>query len=212
MTDSRTVVLLIRHGHTEAVGTQLVGRLPGVSLSLIGRAEVERLRDALSGERIDALYSSPLERTMETAEALGIDRGLPVHRRECLIEVDFGEWTGKTFAELDGRADWQAFNTRRSAAVVPGGESAPAVQARIVSCLQELHARHPAETIAVVSHADVIRAALLHYAGRSLDDWQQLEILPASISAIRFDGTRGDILYTNQQRTATSATPRSISR
>lgn len=212
MTDSRTVVLLIRHGHTEAVGTQLVGRLPGVSLSAIGRAEVGRLRDALSGERIAALYSSPLERTIETAEAIGIDRGLPLRPRECLIEVDFGEWTGKSFAELGGRADWQAFNTRRSTAVVPGGESAPAVQARIVSCLQELHAQHPGETIAAVSHADVIRAALLHYAGRSLDDWQQLEVLPASISAIRLDGTRSDILYINQHRAAGSATPRSIFR
>lgn len=204
--DSRTIVLLIRHGRTDAVGTRLVSRLPGYSLNAIGRAEVERLRTALRTERIDAVYSSPLERTRETAAPLAADRALDVRRLDCLIEVDFGEWTGSTFPELDARDDWRHFNEHRSSADVPRGESAPAVQARIVGCLSELHARHPGETVAAVSHADVIRAALMHYAGRSLDEWHQLEIAPASVSAVRLDGTGGEILYMNHRSMPESLT------
>ena len=196
---SRTVVLLIRHGHTDAVGHCLVSRLPGVSLSAIGRAEVERLRAMLSHELISAVYASPLERAMETAERIAHDRGVRVRACDGLNEVDFGEWTGKTFSELSGRDDWRRFNEQRSSAPVPAGEAASTVQARIVRCLRQLHARHPGQTIAAVSHADVIRCALLHYGNRSLDTWQSIEVEPASVSAVSVGTTCGEVLYVNRR-------------
>ena len=113
-----TVVLLIRHGRTDAVRTRLVSRLPGVHLSDEGRAEVERLREALAGQHLDAVYASPLERTRETAAPLAADRAIDVRLCDGLIEVEFGEWTGRTFAELDRRSDWRRFSfitLRRSA-------------------------------------------------------------------------------------------------
>src|SRR4051812_31571638 len=71
-------VLLVRHAHVDAIGTRLVGRLPGIGLSATGAAEVEQLRARLVHEEISAIYSSPLERAMATARPLGLDHGLDV--------------------------------------------------------------------------------------------------------------------------------------
>lgn len=202
MTARRTVVLLIRHGHTDAVGARLVSRLPGVPLNAAGRADVERLRAALAREPLAAIYTSPLERTIETARAVAAEHRLLPQPCHGLIEVDFGDWTGRTFAELQERDDWRRFNTQRGDAIVPGGESAPAVQTRILACLRQLQQRHPGQTVAAVSHADVIRAALLYYSGISLDAWQQMEIDPASVSAIALGPSGDEVLYINQRPSA----------
>ena len=199
MTSARTVVLLIRHGETDAVGKQLVSRLPRVSLNNNGRAEVERLRALLSPEPITTVYASPLERTIETATAIAADHRAPLHVCDGLLEVDFGEWTGKTFSELNTREDWRRFNEERGSAAVPGGESAAAVQTRILACVQRLYQHHPDQTIAAVSHADVIRAALLHYTGTPLDDWQAIEIAPASVSAVAVGAGGCEVLYINRR-------------
>lgn len=189
-----TTILLIRHGHTDAIGRRLVGRLPGVGLTDQGRQQASVLAAQLRDEPIAAIYASPLERAVQTAAPLADALGMPVHVCEALVEVDFGGWTGLTFDELEGRDDWRRFNTERSRAPVPGGEAAAAVQARIVGALERLRARHPSATIAVVSHADVIRAALLHYRGWSLDLFHRIEIAPASISMVRFgDGVEVNI-------------------
>lgn len=192
-------MLLIRHGHTDAVGTRLVSRLPGVALNAAGRADAGRLGAALAREPLTAIYSSPLERAIETARPLAAEHRLLLQPCDGLIEVDFGEWTGQTFAELDGREDWRRFNAHRGSAVVPAGESASAVQARILACIGELQQRHPGETVAAVSHADVIRAALLYYCRISLDDWQQIQVDPASVSAVALGPTDTEILYINQR-------------
>ena len=99
-------------------------------------------------------------------------------------EVDFGDWTGLTFAELDAIPAWQRFNRERSTAAVPNGETAADVQRRVVATLSELAGRHPGAIIAAVSHADVIRNAVLHAAATPLDLWYRFEISPASITAL----------------------------
>jgi broad specificity phosphatase PhoE len=192
-------VLLIRHGHTDAVGQRLVSRLPGVALSDAGRSEVERLREVLHSEHIRAIYSSPLERAIETAKPIAADHGLPMLQCDGLIEVEFGEWTGKTFDELKHRTDWRRFNEQRGSAAVPGGETAATVQARIVTCLDRLRVTHAGRTIAAVSHADVIRAALLRYTGTPLDDWQRIDIEPASVSAVSLCADGAKVLYVNRR-------------
>ena len=198
MNGSSTVVLLIRHAHTDAIGTRLVSRLPGVSLNAAGRVAATRLGTVLARELISAVYSSPLERGLETAQRIADARAVPLHACDGLNEVDFGEWTGKTFVELNAREDWRRFNEHRGSAMVPAGESAIDVQSRVLSCIAVLHDRHPGETVAAVSHADVIRPALLHYMGLSLDDWQQIEIAPGTVSAISVDDSGGRVLYINR--------------
>jgi broad specificity phosphatase PhoE len=177
-------IFLIRHGHTDAVGRYLAGRAPGVGLTAVGQAQAEALPARFAGLPLHAIYSSPLERTRATAEPLARARDLEVRVEPAFIEVDFGEWTGLAFDELERRADWRAFNARRSAAVVPGGESAAVTQARVIEALRRIRLAHSDEHVAVVSHADVIRYALLHAAGASLDDVHTLTIGPGSVTLL----------------------------
>jgi broad specificity phosphatase PhoE len=183
----RTTIFLIRHGLTHAVGRHLVSRTPGIHLSDEGRAQAERVRDRLLSRRLDAIYSSPIERALESAEPLAASRSLPITIHEGLIEVDFGEWTGMSFDDLSARSDWRRFNDTRSTAVVPGGERPTEVQSRVVLTLEDLRQRHRGQSIAAVSHADVIRSAVLHVAGTSLDHWYRFEISPGSITTITYE-------------------------
>ena len=190
-----TIALLIRHAHTDVLGRRLVGRLPGIPLSEQGRGEVERLTATLDMP-FAAVYSSPLERAVNTARPLAATRNLQVQRRDDLDEVDFGLWTGLSFGELALLPAWQEFNQHRSTAAVPGGESARDVQARIVAALNFLRARHEGQTFAVVSHADVIRSAVLRYAGLSLDLFHTIEIEPASVTAVEL-GPPARLIFVN---------------
>jgi broad specificity phosphatase PhoE len=183
----RTTAILIRHAHTDVVGRRLVGRLPGVHLSAEGRAQADRLRANLRTP-LAAVYSSPLERARETAAPLAADRNLQVEVCAELNEIDFGEWTGLTFDDLSRRPAWHAFNTRRSSADIPGGERPAAAQARVVACLNTLQNRHRGATFAAISHADVIRSAVLCYASIGLDSFHLIDIDPASVSIVDFTG------------------------
>ena len=193
-----TTILLIRHGHTDAVGTRLVSRSPGIHLSAEGERQAALVRDRLAPMRLDAIYASPLERAMETARAVAEPHAMAVRVDEGLNEIEFGDWTGLTFKELSARADWQAFINRRASATVPNGEAAPEVQRRIVATLDQLRVRHPGGTIAAVSHADVIRNAVLHAAGVSIDCWYRFEIAPASITAIGYDDRGPHLVLVNE--------------
>ena len=192
-------VLLIRHGHTDAIGRRLVGRTPGVHLTSAGEAQARRLVDRLSATHLDAIYVSPLERARETAAPLAASRALTPRVLDDLTEVEFGEWTGLTFAELDTREDWRLFTVRRGTALVPGGEPAPAVQSRIVGALERLRRAHPGGMVAAVSHADVIRAAVMHDAGAPLDLIHRFAIMPASITTVLLAGGSATLVAVNER-------------
>lgn len=152
-----------------------------------GRRQAQALAARLSRLPVAAIYSSPLERTLETAEPIAKLLGHEVVSREELLEIEFGEWTGKEFAELDALPEFQRFNGFRSCSPVPGGEFMLQAQFRMVFGLDALRRRHPDQCVAVVSHGDMIRAAIAYYAGIPLDLFQRLEVSPASISTIDID-------------------------
>lgn len=180
-----TVFHLVRHGeHVLRSSGVVAGRTPGVGLSATGRAEIAAVAERLAGEEIEALYSSPLERTRESADILAERLGLPVCLRDDVIELDFGEWTGLTFDEVRKNAHWEAWRSCRSMAAVPGGESMRQVQKRTVDALAELRHAHHRGAVVVVSHGDVIRAAALYALGMPLDLYARIEIGLASISTI----------------------------
>jgi probable phosphoglycerate mutase len=179
-----TTFYLIRHGDTPAVGHFASGRAPGVHLNDRGRRQVEGLAESLAGEPIRVVYSSPLERARETAEPLARRLGLEVRDAEELLELDFGDWTGKSFAELDPLPEWQRYNSFRSGTRIPGGELMLEVQARVVGFMQRLCSDRSEGAVALVSHGDVIRSALLHYLGMPLDHYHRIEISPASVSIV----------------------------
>ena len=193
-----TVFHLLRHGEHVLRGRVLAGRTPGVGLSARGRAEIAVVADRLADEGIEALYSSPLQRTRETAEILSQRLDLPVHYREDVLELDFGEWTGLTFDAVRADDRWKLWSTCRSIATVPGGESMRQVQDRAVRAVCELRLAHPEGTVLIVSHGDVIRAALLFALGMPLDFFSRIEIGLASLSTIQIYDSGIRVLAVNE--------------
>ena len=194
-----TVFHLLRHGEHVLRGRVLAGRTPGVGLSAMGRAEIAAVAERLAEEKIDALYSSPLQRTRETAEILSERLDLPVAYRDDLLELDFGEWTGLTYDAVRSDERWQVWNTYRSIATVPGGESMRQVQERVVQALFDLRQTHRDGTVLVVSHGDVIRAALLFALGMPLDFYSRIEVGLASLNTIRIDASGIRVLTVNER-------------
>ena len=193
-----TVFRLLRHGEHVLAGRVLAGRMPGVGLSERGRAEIACVAERLAGESIAAIYASPLERTRETAEIVAARLSLPVAYREDLLELDFGAWTGLAFDEVRRDERWQAWSRHRGIATLPGGERMRAVQHRIVGALIELHERHREQSVLLVSHGDVIRAALVFALGMPIDFIRRIETGIASLSTIRLDDEGMRVLGLNE--------------
>ncbi len=179
-----TTFYLIRHASYSLLGSVLAGRAAGHFLNEQGHAEARALADALAGHDITAVVSSPLERTRETAAAIAGRLGLPVITEDALTEIDFGAWEGMRFDALHGDPAWQAFNRFRSSVAPPGGETMLAAQQRAIDAVLRLHAQWPGQTIAVISHADVIKAMLAHFLAMPLDLFQRIEVAPASRSIV----------------------------
>jgi len=192
-----TTFLLIRHGMTDAVGKAITGRLPGVHLNEAGRRQADDLPGRLKRWKIDAIYSSPLERALETAAPAARKLGLKVMMSEALSEVDFGEWSGRSLAELDQTPEWRLYNTFRSSTRAPGGELATEVQTRMVEQLTRYSRQHPDQIVAVFSHADAIRLVLVHFLGMPIDLMHRIEIRPASISVVRLAEWGPQVLLMN---------------
>jgi len=193
-----TRLLLIRHGandaHKEGV---LIGWTPGVHLNQEGRAQAEALARRLAPVEIAAMYASPLERTLETAEIVAAPHDLPVVVREDLGEVRLGRWTGQPLEKLRKRRLWRKVQFVPSAMRFPGGESFQEVQARIVAEVEHLCSEHPEQTIAVVSHADVLKAVVAYTIGLHLDLFQRLVIAPASLTVLDLGGLMPRLLCLN---------------
>jgi probable phosphomutase (TIGR03848 family) len=178
-----THFLFVRHGAHDLLRTGvLAGRQPDVHLNVFGRQQAQQIAERLATLPIDAIYCSPLERARETADPLATKLGVAVRTAEEFNEVDIGAWTNRTIAELENVPEWQHWNSFRSAAVAPGGESMVAVQARAIAKVCELRTRHSFVTI--FTHADIIRAVLAHFLGVHLDLFLRIEIDPASVSWI----------------------------
>ena len=185
-----TIFHLLRHGEHGLLGKALAGRMPGVGMTEKGRAEIAAAAERLAKEKIAAIYASPLQRTRETAEIVAKRLGVPVDFRDDLLEVDFGEWTGATFASIRAHPKWHAWNTQRSLAQIPGGETMRAVQHRAVDAMVELNERHLGETLVLVSHGDVIRAMLIFALGMPLDFYNRIEVVQGSLSTIQVEPER----------------------
>lgn len=177
-----TMVFLIRHGLTDHTGTRLYGRTPGLHLSERGREQAQRLAERFSGVRLAAVYSSPLERCIETAAPLAAAQGVRVARRSALLEMDAGAWTNRPLSGLARTKLWQRIQHTPSQATFPDGEGFASANARLVAELGRIAQRHPRGRVAVVSHSDNIRMLLTHLAGAHLDSFQRMIVDTASVS------------------------------
>jgi probable phosphomutase (TIGR03848 family) len=181
-----TLLLLIRHGANDWVHGRLAGWTPGVHLNADGRSQAAATAARLATLPIDAIYTSPLDRTVETAQAIAGPRGMPLRLVEGLGEVKYGEWQGAELKELYKHELWPGVQFYPSGTRFPGGETLGEAQMRMVATLDGLRAQHPKGIFAVVSHADIIKLALAYYVGMHMDLFQRLEISPCSVSAIYF--------------------------
>lgn len=194
-------ILLVRHAAHVQLGRVLSGRTGEVPLSAAGRAQAERLGQRLSSEGLDAVHTSPVRRAQETARALASIVNLTEHVEQPLDEIDFGGWSGRAFAELDKDPQWHEWNRRRSAAVPPGGEPMIAVQRRVLAHLRAVAQQASGAIVAMVSHADVIRAAVAGILGLSLDRILSFDIDPASVTRVAA-GAWGERLLSVNERCA----------
>jgi probable phosphomutase (TIGR03848 family) len=192
-----TTFALIRHASHGLVGRAIVGRARGVPLSPEGLRQAEALAERLAASSIQALYSSPLERARATAAPLAARLGLEVQIADELDEIDYGAWTNRSLAELHDLEEWRRFNVFRSGTRIPGGENMVEVQGRMLRLVERLCSAHPDGTIALISHGDVIKATLAYYLGAPLDLFQRIEISPASVSIVRTERYRPEVLLIN---------------
>ncbi|HBY94784.1 MAG TPA: phosphoglycerate mutase [Chloroflexi bacterium] len=195
------LIVLVRHAVNEYVAIKkLAGWTPGVHLNDEGRRQAELLAQRLATSRqpFHALYTSPLERTRETAAPIAAALSLEACLLEGVGEVRFGEWEGRGLEELGKEELWRMVQTYPSGMTFPGGETFRAMQARAVNAVESVAAAlEPKQAAIVVSHADVIKAIVAHYAGIHLDHFQRLVISPASISVLGLTPHRPMILRLN---------------
>jgi len=195
-----TTFLLIRHALCAPVGKSIAGRGPGVHLNEAGKQQALALAERLSRVPLAALYSSPLERAIETAQPIASRKGLEILPAPGFNEVDFGQWTGKTIAELEPLPEWRRFNEFRSASRIPGGENMAEVLSRCLGELEELRQRHeqPGTLVAVVSHGDVLRMLVTHALGMPADFIHRIELSPASVTVLEVEDYGPRLLLLNE--------------
>ena len=165
----------------------LPGRAPGLHLAEAGNTQAAAAAARLTElKKVDAVYSSPLERTRETAAPIGKSLGLRVARERGLLECDFGDWTGRKLKDLMKLPEWRTVQRYPSGFRFPNGESFTEMQNRITGTLAELAMKHRGGVVVAVSHADPIKAAIAHYTGVHLDLFQRIVVSPASVTAFAF--------------------------
>jgi probable phosphomutase (TIGR03848 family) len=198
-------VILVRHGRTTAnVKGILAGRSAGVALDAVGRGQAARTGERLADVPLVAVVSSPLERCRQTARAiLDLQKDSPrslVDR--AITECDYGQWQGRSLAELAKEQLWSVVQAQPSAAEFPGGESLATMQARSVAAIRRhdaaFESEHgPGAVWVAVSHGDIIKSILADAYGMHLDLFQRINVGPASVSIVRYGPSRPDVIATN---------------
>jgi broad specificity phosphatase PhoE len=181
-------VFLVRHASVDGMRERLLGRID-IGLNKKGRLEAGRAADACRRLGIRAVVSSPSRRAQETASIIASAVDCHVDIVEAFDEVDYGEWTGKQFSELIADPAWCRFNDARDDAGIPAGETLDEVSARIRSGLDRVGHDETGEVV-VVTHAEIIRGALLLAESRTWSSWTLYEAEPASITPVRWSVTR----------------------
>jgi probable phosphoglycerate mutase len=190
-------LFLIRHGLTAVTGSRLYGRTSGIHLDERGRRQAAALVERFEGVRLAAVYSSPLERCVETVHPLAAAQGLEVRTSEALMEMDAGEWTGRTLPSLRRTKLWSMVQRSPSRFHFPGGEGFVEAEARVLDGIHRIASRHPRGRVVVGTHGDLVRVLIAHFAGAHLDQFQRVMADPASVSAVHLDDGVPRILLVN---------------
>lgn len=193
-----TILYLVRHGLTASTGRILYGRTPGLDLDHRGAAQADQLVERFAGVRLTAIYSSPLERCLQTVEPLARERRLDVRLEDDVQEMDAGSWTGRSLAQLRRLRAWPTVLQEPSAFAFPGGgEAFVDAQARIASAIDRIARRHRKGAVLIGTHGDIARIAIAHYMGMPLDEFQRIVIDPVGVSVLALGGPRPHVVLVN---------------
>jgi broad specificity phosphatase PhoE len=176
--------ILVRHATCEHMDEILLGRAVDSSLDSRGLQEAASVARALQPHEDMLVMASPRRRAQQTAAAIAAATHAEVVTSHAIDELDFGDWAGRRFSQLAGDASWKLWNERRSSAATPAGDRMIHVAERAVHQLHRLQHSFPGRVIAIVTHAEVIRATLLHWLDAPLDGYARLAIAPASYSTV----------------------------
>lgn len=195
------LLLLIRHGENDFTKKhKLAGRTPAVHLNERGLSQAQALAEALKDVQIKAIYSSPLERAVETATPIAAARKTEVQIEPGLIETNFGKWQGRSLASLRLQKNWRVVQGAPSRARFPEGETFYECQTRIVASLDDISRKHkPQDIVACVFHADPIKLAVAHYIGLPLDHFQRLSCDTGSLTALSVSEFGANLIKLNQR-------------
>ena len=178
-------LLLIRHGENDYLKkNKLPGQQAGIHLNEHGQKQAADLAESLKIVPIKAIYSSPLERAVETAEPIASAHHLQIQLCPGLMDLDVGMWAGRSYKLLNRMKAWRIVQRAPSLFHFPEGESFLQAQERVVSELDAIVKAHPQGIVAVVFHADPIKLAIAHYIGLSFDNFQRLGVGAASVSIL----------------------------
>ena len=195
------LLMLIRHGENDySKKGRLAGRLPDVHLNDKGKQQADELSKALAGVPIKAIYSSPLERAMETAEPIARAVKLKVIEDAGLLEANVGKWQGQSIRRLALTKQWRIVQQSPSRTGHPEGETFLETQTRIISALDAICARHtPKDIIACVFHSDPIKLAVAHYIGLPLDRFQSLGCDTGSVTLLAVGNSGAQLIWLNRR-------------
>ena len=196
------LLLLIRHGENDFVKTgKMAGRLPGVHLNERGHKQAQALGEALKDVPIKAVYSSPLERAVETATPIANARKLQIIHEPDVMDANIGQWQGRSWKVLRLTKVWKIVQNAPSRFRFPDGESFPEMQTRIANALERIVKKHnkPHDIVVVVFHADPIKLAVSHFLGLPLDNFQRLSCDTGSLTAIHASESGSNLVKLNQR-------------
>jgi len=190
-----TKLLLVRHGESEFNHARRFAGFVDIDLTEDGCRQVEKLRERLAGEKIDAAYSSDLRRAIRTAEIVTEGRGLPITTCPEMREINYGEADGLPFSEIKSRFPDLAkqLATSELELAFPGGETFTAFVSRVETFKERLAKHGKSETVLVVAHGGPLRALMCSMLGISQRSWWQLSVDNASLSIVD-TYSRGSVL------------------
>lgn len=198
-----TTFLLLRHSHSTANGAGiLAGQLAGITLSEIGLKQSNEIAQSLRPLNINAIFSSPLERCLMTVQPLAQQRKKRIQQLEGIIEMNYGDWSGRKLNELAKEKLWRRIQKTPSRVTFPNGESFVQASRRIERTLTSLSSKHPKSTILICSHGDIIKIAVQLTVGSELDRFQRIIIDPASLTTVEWNGSSRTLIATNQSLTS----------
>jgi probable phosphomutase (TIGR03848 family) len=199
-----TTVLLVRHGLTAMTGPVLAGRMPGVDLDERGQLQAAKLAERLAGVAVSAIVSSPLERCVQTAQAIAANRETTVETDPRLIECGYGDWTGQEIKKLAKDPLWKVVQAHPSAVTFPGtdGEAMRDAQVRAVDAVRSWNdALGKDATWVACSHADIIKSVVADALGMHLDTFQRIVVDPCSVTVITYTDLRPFVVRVNDSGT-----------